>query len=206
MGMYTTCSTAEESLCLDTKWLKNHGYFCGYKSGGLSWTRSWGGDDSSIGISVDTMDDSPHIRLQYSTGGWDDERRDMNYSIPLIKVPCNLGGFRWAFRCELWLNGSYCGKTAYNIYKAGSDYFGCRNCMRIVYESQRKSGSRFECLTRALDARKKVEDLRVLIHKWTYKGKLTKKAKKYRELLLQMPLLDKRATEQTDLLLNKWKR
>jgi hypothetical protein len=183
MGMYATHNTAEESLCIDTEWLKKHDYFCGYRSGGITWTWGWGDNKSSINFIVDTMNDFPNIRFRYSTKQWgDDESKQMDYSFSLVKVPCNLGSFRWAFKCGLWKNGHYCGRKVYKLYSANSEYFGCRKCMNIVYESQRKSGSRFESLDKLFRAEKKAEKLEQTITKTHYQGVPTRKIRKLMKL------------------------
>lgn len=188
MGMYATCHTAEDSLSLDTKWLKDHGYFCGYKNEGISWKWGWGDNESSIGLSVDTTGDFPNIRFRYSTKHWNgEEKKHMDYSFPLIQVPCNLGGFRWAFKCGLWVNGVYCGRTVYTLYKANSDYFGCRKCIRIVYESQRESGKSFEFLGKILKAEREYEKVYKSIRKWHYRGRPTRKVIKLNKLEAQIP-------------------
>lgn len=192
MGMYATKSTEQDSLCLRMQWLKKNGYLCGYKGGGITWT--WGFDcKSSISFIVDTMD-SPEIKFQYTvTNQWSGEKKDMNYSFPLIKVPCNLGGFRWAFRCSLHKNNRYCGRLAYKLYKApGSNYFGCRKCMSVVYESQRDCGKKFEYFGKILKLEKKYHELYESIHKWHYKGMPTKKVVKLKRMENQMPSIEEK--------------
>lgn len=186
MGMYSTKNSADDSLSLDTKWLREHNYFCGYKSGGITWTLGFN-NKSSISFNVDVMDERPTIRFSYTvTHRRDGEEKYMDYSFSLVKVPCNLGGFRWAFKCSLWVNNRYCGRTVYTLYKANSDYFGCRRCSMIVYESQRKSRSRHELLGKAFDAEKKYEQLYSKIKKWHYQWRPTKKVLQLRRLERQM--------------------
>ncbi|MBT3704780.1 hypothetical protein HOG17_03280 [Candidatus Peregrinibacteria bacterium] len=191
MGMYPTKNSADDCFCIDTQWLKQHGYFCGWKSGGITWSRGWSGSESSIGFTVSTMS-SPEIKFQYTiTPRWDGEKKDMDYSFPLVKVPCNLGGFRWAFKCSLYKRNCYCGRTVYKLYQPdGSDYFGCRKCMNIVYESQRKSGCRLEFFGKALDNERKYGEVYDSIHKWHYQGKPTRKVRKLRRLEARMPSLE----------------
>jgi hypothetical protein len=188
MGMYQTHSTAEESFTLDTKWLKDHGYLRGWKCGGITWTYGWNKNESSIGFSVDTLRSSPSIRFEYTITRWKNgEKKEMDYTFPLVPVPCNLGGIRWAFKCSLWRNGVYCGKTVYTLYRADSDWFGCRKCMKIVYESQRDSGSKYEFLGKILKAEKKHEKLFESMKKLTYKGRPTKKFIKVAKLSRKVP-------------------
>ena len=181
--MYSSHYTEAESLCVDTQWLKGHGYFSGYKAGGITWT--WPlGDKSSIGFTVNTMDKPTKMQLKYTvTHYWNDEQTEMDYTVPLIKVPCKLGGYRWAFKCELSKNSAYCGRTVYKLYKPpNSDYFGFIKCMHIIYESQRISGSAFEWLGKIIKAENEYDELYKTIHKWHYQGKSTKKVLKLKLL------------------------
>lgn len=178
--MYSSFYTEQESLCLDTKWLKEHDYFCGYKSGGIMWT--YGFDcRSSISIKVDV--DASHIQFIYTIEKGTNEERQMDYIFPLVKVPCNLGGFRWAFKCGLTKESRLCGRTVYTLYKPpNSDYFGCIKCMHIVYESQRDCGNRLEFFGKMLKAEDKYSKIYDSIHKWHYQGKPTRKIKKLYDL------------------------
>ncbi len=187
MGMYATKNSSDDGYSIDTKWLKKYDYFCGFKYGGIKWTNGWG-HEASISFSVDTsFMNSPNIRFQYSTSRYGGEKKEMDYSFPLVKVPCNLGGSRWAFQCTLCKNGRYCGRTVYTLYQAGSDYFGCRHCMSIVYESQRHSRSKFEYFGKILDSERKACELRKTIHKRHYKGRPTRKVRRLRRLEKRIP-------------------
>lgn len=193
MGRYSYSNrpTESESLCLDTQWLKENGYFRGGEHGRIAWTHGYSGKESSVGFFVDITDDNPKIHFQYSTKRWDEtESKGMDYSFPLIKVPCNLGGFRWAFKCGLWSKSVYCGRRVHKLYKANSDYFGCRKCMKIVYDSQRDSGRKYEFLGKILKSERKFEKLYPSIKKWHYRGKPTKKVMRLRKLEAQIPPTD----------------
>ena len=66
---------------MDTTWLKEHDYFCGYRSGGITWTYRWG-STSSINFSVDIMD-NPHIQFKYVIDKGTEEEKDMDYVLKL---------------------------------------------------------------------------------------------------------------------------
>lgn len=204
MGRYSYSNrpTESESLCLDTQWLKVHGYFCGYKNGGITWTNGFG-NQSSINFCVDTRDYSPKITFNYTIG----KEKHMRYSYSLVKVPCNIGeGFRWAFKCGLYVNDVYCGRSVYKLYSTPrSEHFGCRHCMRLVYESQRRSRSSMEHYGKAIEAEAKAWKLWEKISKWTYRGRPTRKAKQYQRLMKQVPPLKQMAIMECDLLLNRHK-
>ena len=176
-------NTESDALSFDMKWLKKYGYLSGYKSGGIKWSGGFGGEDSLCFI-VNTISESPAIRFQYTiTQRWTDEKKDMDFSHFLVRVPCNLGGFRWAFRCGLSVDGRYCGRLAYKFYNgAGSDYYGCRKCMDIYYDTQKHSRSRFEALGKALMLEKKFIEIKASVRKWKYQGKPTKKVYKLMDM------------------------
>lgn len=182
MGIWAEYYTDEDSLSIDTRWLKDNGYFCGYKSGGIKWTYGFGGK-SSIGFTVDTINEFPKIRFQYVIAKDTENERHMDYSYNLHKIPCNLGGFRWAIECGLYCRNKYCGRKVYKLFRSpNSDYYGCGKCMHIIYESQRKSGSRFESLDKLFRAEKKAEKLEQSITKTHYQGVPTRKMRKLMNL------------------------
>jgi hypothetical protein len=198
MGQHPEYYTEDECLTIDTPWLKERGYFTGYRSGTITWSML-GQVTSTIGIKVKTYD-FPKIEFSYTIKSpWQEERKEMNYEFQLVQIPCNLGGYRWAFKCELHANGRYCGRKCYKLFKApNSDYFGCLKCMHVIYESQRRSGGRLEYLARILDTDKKIYDLEKSITKWTYKGKPTKKAMQHDKLTRRaIPLAEKVLLENT---------
>jgi len=210
MGRRAECNSADDALSIDTKWLKDHGYFCGLKYGAITWTWNWSGKKSTVGFTVHVHDIDvfrPFIRFQYTTKSWyEEEEKEMDYMFDLVKVPCNLGGFRWAFKCGLSKNNNYCGRIVYTLFKAGSDYFGCRKCMNIVYESQRQSGSRFEHFGKMLKNEKKYYKLADTIKKRHYRGIPTKKMQKLMRLEAQLPSIEQIAFMELSLLSNKNKK
>lgn len=182
MGRNPFNYTEVESLGISTKFLKEHNFFYWYKTGRITWT--WGNEcESSIRLTVDLRDATQKIRFNYITGkGTEDERR-MDYSYNLHKVPCNLGGYRWAIGCGFYRNNRYCGRKVYTLFKPpNSDYFGCRKCMHIIYESQRRSRYKYKFLDRIFKADEKIIKLEEAITKLHYKGKYTKKVKKLLKL------------------------
>lgn len=182
MGRCPVYYTKHDSLDIDTKWLKEHGYLCGFKTGGITWKYSYGWS-SSISFTVNTYEDYKKIRFQYVIAKGTENERHLDYSYKMHKVSCNLGGFRWAIECGLSYNNTYCGRKVYKLFQPpNSDYFGCRKCMHIVYESQRKSGSRLEFIDKLFKADKEADKLEKSITKTHYKGTPTKKMKKLQKL------------------------
>lgn len=161
-----------DCLSLSTKWLKDHGYFCGSKKGRVVW-----GENESIVISVETAND-PQIRFRYTLPQWGGGKRHIDFAYPLVRIPCNFGGHRWAFRCSFVKNGKVCGRLAHMLYSGHTDYFGCRRCMGILYDSQKASASRFSGLSKCISAWKKIDNLPVKIIRRFYRGRITKRAKR----------------------------
>lgn len=72
-------------------------------------------------------------RSQY---GGEDELTEVDYGIDLETTPCNFGGERWWFRCPLVKNGTPCERRCFKLYcPPGGDYFGCRECYDLTYQS-----------------------------------------------------------------------
>jgi len=140
--------TVEDSKCIEISWLKQHGYFCGWKSGGIEWRNFFGQVYSSIGISVSTDEENPNenfIRLFYSKGP--NGEIELDYKVQLITTPCNLGGVRYWFKCPLIKNGEPCERKVSKIYlPPGSRYFGCRHCHDLTYTSSQEHDGRMDAL------------------------------------------------------------
>lgn len=95
-------NTVEESYGVSVAFLRKHDYFCGYRSGAITWTNHWGEQTASIGVTVCASDGDGHVRFRYththrSTG----EESQCDYKVPLVTTPCHFGGVRWWFLCPL---------------------------------------------------------------------------------------------------------
>src|SRR5581483_10047790 len=130
---------ADDLLKLEIWWLKEHGYLTGWKSGGITWKYGLMGNESSISIEVTTFEHNMGIRFQYSITPNGGEKKSFDYRFPLVVTRCNYGGFRYWFICGLTTNGQYCGRRVAVLYK-GNDYFGCRHCYNLTYNSRNLSG------------------------------------------------------------------
>ncbi len=130
-------STVEDSKVLDIFWLKKNDYFCGYRSGTITWSRA-GNVTGSIGIQVGVNSETEPegtVRLYY-TSNTNGEGTQLDYKIMLVATRCNYGNYRWWFLCPL----VGCGRRVGKLYLApGAKYFGCRACYRLTYESCRES-------------------------------------------------------------------
>lgn len=202
---------AEWSNSLSIFWLKKHGYLdkdFSYRSGGIKWTYSLSGNESSIGFSVvrenwGTPQEITRMELQYAhTSRWTDEKESMDYRIELAATPCNFGGKRYWFICPLSKNGKYCGRRVGVLFSIGK-WFGCRHCGEIAYAAQMRGGKYRDssvCLPDIERAEKEVK-------RHYYNGKPTRKYRRVIRLnekldqsfILMAAHLDKRFSRFADL-------
>ena len=194
--------TVEECRDIGISWLKEHGYFCGYRSGTVVWKSSDDEEVGSIGIDVSVMDGDNYARFHYtitelSTG----EKTKYDYKVTLTTTPCHFGGVRYWFICPLSKNGVYCGRRVAKLYRApNADYYGCRHCYNLSYESRNQARSgMFGHLRHLIRAEEQCEKLSSETKRWTYRGRLTKKARKL--LALQQSLM--RSASMSEALLDK---
>lgn len=180
---------AEQSNRLSVFFLKKHGYLSQEQSckyGGIKWTRGdWENNISFWVCTSGTEEETPensYIELIYTiTNHWTEEKIDMKYKIPLITTPCNYGGKRYWFKCNLTKNGVYCGRRVGVLYSVGN-WFGCRHCAEVAYQAQFQGG-RFR--TGSLcepDVEKAYNEVKLKY----YNGKPTRKYKHYLQLRYKM--------------------
>jgi len=184
--------TVEDCRIVSISFLKKQGYFsepcC--MSGTIFWKNSLGERTGSIGITVSTLDDIGHyVRFYYTvTNRSSGEKTEYDYKIQLTTTPCNFGGVRYWFICPLSKNGVYCGRRVAKLYKApGGNYFGCRHCYNLSYESRNESClGRIGQLGYLLKVEKQYEELYKKVKRWTYRGRPTKRARKLQILERRM--------------------
>ena len=105
----------------------------------------------------------------------------MNYKISLTTTKCNYGGVRYWFICCLTKNGVYCGRRIGILYSVGK-YFGCRYCADVAYRAQFEGGRfRLGSVTEP-DVEKAYSEIK----RFHYKGKPTRKYKRYQRLREKM--------------------
>ena len=181
---------------IPTSFLNKHGYFKGWRSGTITWTQSWSGNKSDVGIEVSTYDGNGYLRIHYTqTDNGTGEKKDFDYKIPLTTTPCYFGGKRYWFTCPWYKNGVYCGKRVGTLYKDG-DYFACRHCYNLTYSS-RKENRRYKMfpLFNVLNLEKKIGDLNEQIKRPCYAGKPTRKQRRLEMLCRQAGLKYKLYTQ-----------
>ena len=170
---------ADDVKKISVSFLKKHGYFKGWLSGTMTWTRSGWGDEhkSSVGIEVSTLDGGNYLRIHYTQTDRDtEEKKDFDYKIPLTTTPCRYGGKRYWFICPWYKNGVYCGKRVGKLYKNG-DYFACRHCYELTYSSRNQSG-RYKGFVSIPD----IEEAEKEVKRYYYRGKPTRKYRRVMRL------------------------
>ncbi len=162
---------------IQTWWLKKNGYFDGtWRWGGIKWTNSWAGTETSIGITVDISEIEKYLRIHYTQTEQDGSKNDFDYKVQLTTTSCNYGGNRYWFICPLTVNGNYCGRRVGTLYKAG-DYFGCRHCHNLTYESRNLSG--LLKIIGTVTSVPELEELKKNVRCEYYKGKMTRRYRNY---------------------------
>lgn len=146
---WSNIKTVEECKSISIKWLSRHGYFCGFKYGGIQWKDALGKVTDSIGIEVSINERNPdrnYLRIFYTqTDYFTKEKKEYDYRIPITTTSCNYGGVRYWFKCPLTVNGKYCGKRVGKIYLPPlGKYFGCRICHNLTYRSCKEHDKRVD--------------------------------------------------------------
>jgi hypothetical protein len=180
-------TTVEEATQLNIFKLKEFGLLRGYGASTLTWTYRLSGRQNSIGIIVNTNE--LYAKVNYAnTSRTTGEKTDYDYKIQLTTTLCHFGSVRYWFICPLVVNGAYCGRRTGTLYLAsGGNYFGCRHCYNLSYESQNKSHyGRFGIMGGVLNIERQIEKLSSQMKRWMYGGRLTRKARKIHALQQRM--------------------
>jgi hypothetical protein len=145
------------------------------------WSRN-GDEVARINYDISTIIDSSFIELNYKARlRGEIEWRSITQKLQLDTVPCKFGGKRWYFRCNLSKNGVYCGRRVAKLYTFG-DYFGCRYCADLTYESCNESKKMRGFPWRVLTDQWKADEIYKTIKRTHYKGKPTRKYRKCLDL------------------------
>lgn len=154
--------------------LKKWDYFCGHRSGVISWSRN-GQKTASVGIVANTIFDEPYFELSYNY-----RDKPIKYKVPLVKVPSNLGkGYRWYFRCPVTQ------KLCMKLYECGA-YFLHRKAIKggMYYKQTYSKNNRV--LFGMYDAVFSIENIEQDLHKPNaksfYAGKPTRKLRRIKKL------------------------
>lgn len=162
--------TLDDCHSISTKFLKDYGYLEEgvYRNGTIRWL--WAGEETgSVGLNVGY--DNSKVRFNYtSTDRWSGEKTDKNYSVNLLKTPCQYGGFRYWFQCP------FCSRRMGRLFLYDTNDFACRKCLRLAYKSQNRSG--VHRITGETMSYPELEEFREKIRPY-YNGKMTRNYKRY---------------------------
>ncbi len=149
MGKYSWSDrkTVEECKSIDIFSFGRRDLFCGFVRQTIQWRNNFGEITSSIGVNVSTDEEKPednYVRLYYTqTDSSSNKKRELDYKIELVTTPCNFGGKRYWFICPLVIDKKPCQRRVAKLYlPSGRQYFGCRHCYNLTYESCRESHKR----------------------------------------------------------------
>lgn len=176
-GVWNKKYKVDESRSLDILDLQREKVFS--RGVGKVWTTSWsrnGKELASILYRVELGANGPFgLRFMYTITDKDTgEKKDYNYVIPVVATSCNYGGKRWWYACPLVVNGHSCQRRCRIIYMPpDAEYFGCRECHRLTYESrQRHRDMSYEGFEKPYKAAKVAREKLTRIRSWKKKEKL----------------------------------
>jgi hypothetical protein len=136
-----TRSTVEDSWVLEINTMKRKGAIVPSERLTGLWGWSIGGQQrASLYYATDLRDGvMPSVMLQYTVGRGE-AARDLSYRVELVTSALPWGGVRYWFVCPLSVNGRACGRRVAKLYlPPGGDYYGCRHCYDLTYQSCRDS-------------------------------------------------------------------
>lgn len=182
MARYGRRDTTEGSKRVELSWLRKKNYLTGYSGGNINWS-VYGEPTGNVNIQVDTSSDNPNIKFAYKVRKHGEEEwRDIDFSFRMESIPCRFGGRRWFFVCGLYKNNQYCGRRVRILYQTG-DYFGCRKCADLTYESCNEGKRTRYGIWKAFTNESKAEEYYLKnVKRHFYRGKPTKKYKRYLEI------------------------
>jgi hypothetical protein len=137
----------DEVRSIDILGLQRNGVF--KKGPYLDWTCKWsrfGEVMASISYRLMVDENGPTgLNFTYSiTKSEKAEKKHYDYIVPVESTPCHYGGKRWWFVCPLVVDDCKCQRRCRIMYlPPGAEYFGCRECHRLTYESRQRHRDRF---------------------------------------------------------------
>jgi len=144
-----------------------------WSSGGVKWSNSDGEETGKINLVTDMQSpNSMFIELDYkSRCGGEEEWTPIKHKYPIVSTDCNYGKKRYWFVCSVYTNGHYCGRRVAKLYLGGGcHYFACRHCFNLTYRARIVGYSYTD---------PDIEEYGQKIKRWYYKGRLTRKHRKY---------------------------
>lgn len=179
MGRYSYSDrlVADSLKTVSIYYLRKHGYLTeGNHWGTLTWSCR-GEKTGSISFRTYITEEEKYIEFDYIITRRNSGKKDnFEYKIPIETTDCHFGGKRYWFRCSLSKNGVYCGHRVAKLYQ-GADYFACRHCYNLTYESRNENPTYRGYPYREILLRGKIDQIEEKMCKRTYKGKPTRKQK-----------------------------
>lgn len=189
MGRYywDSKTTVEQATRLSIFKLKEFGLLTGFRATNLTWTHHRSGHKSSIGIIVDTH--ALYARVKYTITDPNGNKTDYDYKIRLTTTLCYFGGVRYWFLCPSHVKGIQCGRRTGTLYlTSGENYFGCRHCCNLTYDSRNESRiGRPGGVGYNIKVERQIRELEERLKRRYYAGKPTRK---HRQLLKFQHQLD----------------
>ena len=162
----------DEAKRISISSLKRRGYLdsYGYKQGTITWSRG-NTQTGSIQITVNLLEANPYLELSYSINGG-----PVNYRVPLVQVPSNLGkGSVWYFLCP------QTNKRCRILYLIGTRFLHREAVKGAMYERQTYS-KKWRGVKNVLDGAFSFNEILSQKHFRThYNGKPTRKFKRLLE-------------------------
>lgn len=169
----------------------------------MIWISSWSRNGkvvASISYRLEGNNGEPSgLRFTYTiTKNNIGERKDFDYIIPVVSTPCNFGGKRWWYICSLIVNGESCHRRCRIVYlPPGAEYFGCRECHQLSYESRQRHREKFyERFEKPFKKVKAVQEKLSRVRSWGKKEKLwreliqaSEKVQKYTDMVTDREFL-----------------
>ena len=145
--------TTNQCKSISVKFFKQGLYFHRGGKGRANWTNFINpAGQNGIDFIVSMASGDEHVRFIYGwVGRFTKEKLDLDYPVKLTPTSCYFGGRRWWFRCPLDKGGQPCSRRVGVLYLGGGEYFGCRHCYNLTYESSQDS-HRFERMAKKHDA------------------------------------------------------
>lgn len=146
-GVWNRKKRVDEVRSIDILDLQRNKVFS--RGSNMRWTASWSWNGkvvASVSYQLEGSIGEPSgLRFTYSiTDNNPDRMKAYNYIIPVVSTRCNFGGKRWWYICPLIVNGDSCLRRCRILYlPPGTEYFGCRECHQLSYESKQRHREKF---------------------------------------------------------------
>ena len=120
----------ESCRSIDVNRLHKTGCLVAGWCGGWEWKR-----DGERVAWISMRAEEGRLMLNYNVRSNGEEWQSVEEPVPIVRVPCRVGGTRPYFTCPGVVNGLDCGRRVVKLYGSGR-YFLCRHCYRLAYSSQ----------------------------------------------------------------------